>query len=159
MAGALSSQAIVGRVAELEALATAFSRAQDGQPAMVIVGGDAGIGKSRLVSEFGARARAEGARVLVGGCLNLDGGGLAYGPLLEALRAIGDEMTPVEVGALIGDVGPELVALAPQLGRYIQAPAEPSDESRPIGPSTSMDQARLFELALTLFDRLSADRP
>jgi len=159
MAGALSSLAIVGRGAELDVLQGAFRRVEAGQPAMVIIGGDAGIGKSRLVTEFGVRARDAGARVLVGGCLNLDGGGIAYGPVLEALRALGDELTPAQVSELIGDVGPELVALAPQLARYIQGPDVPADELRPAGPSTSMDQSRLFELTLTLLDRLSDDRP
>ena len=126
---------------------------------MVIVGGDAGIGKSRLVTEFGARARDEGGRVLVGGCLNLDGGGISYGPFLEALRALGDDLSPAEVAELVGDVGPELVAMAPQLARFMQVPDEQAEEPRPGNPSTSADQARLFELSLTLLDRLSADRP
>jgi hypothetical protein len=45
----------------------------DGDAVTVLVGGQAGVGKSRLVSELVAEARAAGAQALIGGCVELDG--------------------------------------------------------------------------------------
>jgi predicted ATPase len=48
----------VGRAEELAELDAAFARVRDGRPSAVLIGGEAGVGKSRLVSEFAAGARA-----------------------------------------------------------------------------------------------------
>ena len=72
---------LVGRVAELAVLDAAFERVLAGRPSAVLIGGEAGVGKSRLVSEFAARARAAGAaRVLYGYCLELSADGLPFAP-------------------------------------------------------------------------------
>ncbi len=164
MPGTLSSPVLVGRAAELAALDVALRRAEAGAPAIVLIGGDAGLGKSRLVEEFAAGARQAGARVLIGGCVDLGGDGVPYGPFLEALRALGRELPPEALATLLGDVGPELVAVAPGFARFL-TPAEggsPAEGTAGPPPSTgggAMDQARLFELILALVDRLSTDRP
>ena len=64
-----SSGAFVGRVAELERLDSALTALQERGAATVLVGGDAGMGKSRLLEEFCARARNRGALVAVGSTL------------------------------------------------------------------------------------------
>src|SRR6185503_3495737 len=175
MAGILASSRIVGRAAELAALNDALRLATEGEPSFVLIGGDAGLGKTRLVTEFAAGARAAGARVLTGVCLDIGGEGLPYGPFLEVLRELGLELPPAELRALIGGVAPELVAIAPGFARFL-GEDEPGDEgededegptSRAAiaaavasnAPGTPADQNRLFELTLALMDRLSADRP
>ena len=55
----------------------------------VLIGGDAGIGKSRLASELGARAPTAGAEVLVGACLDLAEGGAPYAAVNEVLARLG----------------------------------------------------------------------
>jgi DNA-binding CsgD family transcriptional regulator/tetratricopeptide (TPR) repeat protein len=160
MAGAVSSPILVGRATELATLDVALRRATDGQPAFVLVGGDAGLGKSRLVAEFAAGARQTGARVLVGGCLDLDGDGLPYGPFVELLRELGAELPPAELGRLLGDIAPELVSVAPGFARFLEPPPDESTQMPATAqPSGAADQARLFELTLALLDRLGADRP
>src|SRR6476661_8837941 len=104
MAGTISSPRLVGRAGELAALDDALRRATDGEPGFVLIGGDAGLGKTRLVTEFGAKARASGARVLTGTCLDIGGEGLPYGPFLEALRELGLELPPAQLRELIGGV-------------------------------------------------------
>ena len=162
MPGTLSSPVLVGRAAELAALDVALRRAESGSPAIVLIGGEAGLGKSRLVDEFAVGARASGARVLVGGCVDLGGDGVPYGPFLEVLRALGRELAPEALAELLGDVGLEIVAVAPGFERFL-APADsppPAGESGTQSPAGgAMDQARLFELTLALADRLSSDRP
>ncbi len=172
MAGILASSRIVGRAAELAALNDALRLATEGEPSFVLIGGDAGLGKTRLVTEFGAGARAAGARVLTGTCLNIGGEGLPYGPFLEALRELGLELPPAQLRELIGGVAPELVAIAPGYARFLgedepgdaddDGPTSPAALAAAVAsnvPGTSADQNRLFELSLALMDRLAADRP
>ena len=78
---------LVGRAAELERLGAAFEVASGGRALAVLVGGDAGIGKSRLVEEFCDRARLGGALVATGVCVPADGG-LAFAPVMGILRDI-----------------------------------------------------------------------
>lgn len=163
MPGTLSSPILVGRAAELAELDVALRRAEGGLPTIVLIGGEAGLGKSRLVEEFTAGARQAGARVLIGGCVDLGGEGVPYGPFLEALRALGRELPPTGLVELLGDVGPELVAVAPGFARFLAAPdgesAAPISPPSPSPVGSPTDQPRLFELVLALADRLSSDRP
>src|ERR671921_674252 len=74
---------MVGRSETLAALAAALERA----PAVVLVAGDAGIGKTRLVREFTAAAEAA---VLWGDCVPMQAGELPYAPFTAALRGIAE---------------------------------------------------------------------
>src|SRR3989441_829168 len=76
---------LVGRAGAFRQLVGNFQRARVGQPQAVLVVGEAGIGKTRLASEWLAWARAQGAEVLRGHALEM-GGRLPYQPLVEALR-------------------------------------------------------------------------
>ncbi|GAB2568197.1 LuxR family transcriptional regulator [Paractinoplanes abujensis] len=67
-------------------LAERLDRVRQGAAATVLIGGDAGIGKSRLLSRFAADAREAGARVLTGACEEHFGDPMPYGPLLEILE-------------------------------------------------------------------------
>ncbi|MET9397088.1 AAA family ATPase [Kitasatospora sp. NPDC002965] len=99
----------MGRAVELRLLVdTVFEE----RPAVVLVEGEAGIGKSRLVAEASAALRAHGLRVLTGGCHPLREP-LAYGPVIDALRLIGPWLPPVGVlGASAGALAPLLPDLA-----------------------------------------------
>src|SRR5439155_19252885 len=58
--------------------------------AFVVISGEAGVGKTRLVSEFAERITSRGARVIAGHCLELTAGALPYAPWLQVLRALID---------------------------------------------------------------------
>ena len=79
----------VGRARELAELEGALDDARTGRGAAILLGGDAGIGKTRLVSELAQRARAAGFVVLLGHSLDLAGTELPYHPFVEALRPWG----------------------------------------------------------------------
>jgi DNA-binding CsgD family transcriptional regulator len=79
---------LVGREHEVSALTDALDRAARGQPGAVLVAGDAGVGKTRLLGELADRAASTGATVLVGHCLDVGGVGLPYLPFTEALRPL-----------------------------------------------------------------------
>jgi len=143
----VASAAFIGRRGELRALKVALSRAAAGDPAVVLVGGEAGIGKTRLVSELAAACAGDGTRVLTGGCVPVGEGSLPYAPVVEVLRALVAELGPDAVRGLVGPSWPELARLAPGLGR---------PQGDPDGHST---QSRLFELVLGLLGRLAEQAP
>ena len=143
----VASAAFIGRRGELRALREALTRAADGDPAGVRVGGEAGIGKTRLVSELTAACAADGTRVLTGGCVPVGEGSLPYAPVVEVLRALVAELGPDTVRELVGPSWPELARLAPGLGR---------PQADPDGHGA---QSRLFELLLGLLGRLTEQQP
>jgi DNA-binding CsgD family transcriptional regulator/tetratricopeptide (TPR) repeat protein len=146
MGGRMASPTFVGRVEELQILEAARRRAADGEPAVVLVGGEAGVGKTRLIAELVARCAKDGTRVLAGGCVPV-GGGLPYAPIVEALRPLPAELGVDAILELTGPSWRELARLLPGLG-------EPE-----AGPPGQAAQARLFEVLLGLLTRLSEQTP
>jgi DNA-binding CsgD family transcriptional regulator len=88
-----ASPVMVGRETELTALAGLARALRPGVPAVALVSGRAGMGKTRLVSEAARRWRDDGVRVLVSGCTPVEG--TPYTPLLSALRSALPPTTPV----------------------------------------------------------------
>ena len=84
-AGHRAAGSFVGRARELAALDDALSDALGGRGRVLLIGGEPGIGKSRLIEELAARARGREAQVLVGRCWEA-GGAPAYWPWVQALR-------------------------------------------------------------------------
>jgi len=76
---------LVGRAAELSRLASLLDEAAAGHAVAALVGGDAGVGKSRLVAEVAARAASRGFTVLTGQCAEI-GDSVPYLPFADALR-------------------------------------------------------------------------
>ena len=151
------SPVLVGRAAEMAALAAAFDAVRQGGPAALLVGGEAGVGKTRLISEFAAEARAAGARVLIGGCLELGADGLPFGPFTAMLRDLVREIGADELlGMLPGSDRAirELARLLPELAGG-QSAGDPAGALHSAGEA----RARLFEEFLTLLERLAVARP
>jgi DNA-binding CsgD family transcriptional regulator len=124
---------LVGRHAELERLNEAFSRARLGNGALVLIAGEAGVGKSRLAEEFVQRARAA---VLWGKASHA--APAPYGPVVAALRSY----LRVSPGGLddCGALKPHLALLLPELGT----------------PATASDRATLFEGLRCAFEQIVA---
>ena len=78
---------LVGRERELRILVERLERAIGGEGSLVLVQGEAGIGKTRIVSEIGRVGEEYGARYLVGRCLFREGG-LPYHPFVEAAERL-----------------------------------------------------------------------
>jgi DNA-binding CsgD family transcriptional regulator/tetratricopeptide (TPR) repeat protein len=163
MTATLASPTFVGRTEELARLAAAGDRAAGGTPTAVLVGGEAGVGKTRLVAEVVAGARAAGATVLAGGCVELGGEGVPFAPLIEALRGVVRDLDEPGLARLLpGHARSELARLLPELapvagqGRTDPGSAAPALSTTP-GPWS--EQGRLFELFLGLLERLGEERP
>jgi len=169
MTAPLSCPTFVGRAAESARLAAARDRAAAGTPTVVVVGGEAGVGKSRLVGELVAGSRAAGATVLAGGCVELGGEGLPFAPVVAALRMLARGLGGAELAtALPGPARSELARLLPELGpppgrgeagerTPLGAPA--GGGPQPPWPDPGSAQRRLFELLLGLLERLATRRP
>ncbi|MEA2341455.1 MAG: hypothetical protein QOG11_1532 [Solirubrobacteraceae bacterium] len=149
MTASLVSPVLVGRDAELTALTAALQRALAGDQAVVLVGGEAGVGKSRLVQEIAGPARAAGARVLTGSCIELGGGGIPLAPLVEVLRTLAGELEPDTLDPILGPARGELARLLPELDPGPTASA----------PGDGADAARVLELIVGVVARLAAARP
>jgi DNA-binding CsgD family transcriptional regulator/tetratricopeptide (TPR) repeat protein len=94
----------VGRDEELSWLHDALRRAAAGRPGMVLLAGEAGVGKSRLVSRFADEAGRAGTLVAVGGAAPLTGGALPYAPLLQALRAAEAACERAELDGILAEL-------------------------------------------------------
>jgi DNA-binding SARP family transcriptional activator len=131
---------LVGRDAELRQVLAALDEAR-GAPRVVLVEGEPGIGKTRLVEELAAVATARGMTVLWGRAFE-GGAAPAFWPWLPPLRAL---VAQPPVGL---DIGPELRALASSSGAHGTA-----------GPSTDRTRYLLFDAVTALVRGSAAHRP
>ena len=145
----VSSETFVGRTAELGLLEGVLERAAAGRPAFAFVGGESGVGKTRLLREFEARARALDARVLLGQCLELGGAQIPYAPLVAALRPLARGLDAAESERLPEATRNALAELLPELGGA-ETRADEELKAR---------QGRLFEAILALLERLGRGGP
>ncbi|MEG8277876.1 helix-turn-helix transcriptional regulator [Streptomyces sp. AHA2] len=148
MLGAVETRSVspvfVGRAEELGTLHDALARCGAGEPQALVLGGEAGVGKTRLVEEFAAAARARGAVVALGGCVEIGADGLPFAPFSTALRALRREL-PSELADAARGQEEELARLLPELG---ESAAGRHDED---------GMARLFELTARLLERVAAE--
>jgi DNA-binding CsgD family transcriptional regulator len=148
MATRAMSPVLVGRSRELAVLTAALGSGRRDGPSVVLIGGEAGVGKSRLVREFAARSRAAGARVLTGGCVELGTDGLPFAPFTAVLRDLARDLGVDGVARLLpGGAARDFARLLPEFG------AADGD----VGDIVA--RARLFEQVLALLERLADDGP
>jgi DNA-binding CsgD family transcriptional regulator/tetratricopeptide (TPR) repeat protein len=148
VAASLVSPVLVGRRTESEALSDALTRVLGGERVTVVVGGEAGVGKSRLVGELVEAAQMSDARVLSGGCVELEGGGIPLAPVIDMFRALAADVSEDELDELLGAARGELGRLVPEL-----------DDGRSHALSGERDPSRLLELIVAVIGRLASGRP
>lgn len=151
---------LAGRSSILDQLDARLSGAVRGSGAVVLIGGESGVGKTRLVLEAASRAIALGYRVIAGGTAAILSKGAAgtrpegspLQPLVPLLQAIADRCTEggLETAErLLGQRGPVLAAYAPALSHVPGQQEHPAPEPLPAAHA----QARLFRY---LADALAA---
>ncbi|MEU7467848.1 AAA family ATPase [Streptomyces sp. NPDC044984] len=139
------SPVFVGRSTELDTLNTALTRAA-AEPQALLIGGEAGVGKTRLVEEFAATARRRGAIIALGGCVEIGADGLPFAPFSTALRQLRREL-PDQLAAAASGQEEELARLLPEIGTAAARGARRDEQG----------VARLFELTARLLERVAAD--
>lgn len=137
---------LVGRDTELEELVSWLGEPGEGGTS-VLLSGDAGVGKTRLLTEVGERMTSAGSRVVVGRCLDLGDSALPYLPFTEVLERLAIELPEVVAG--VAGRHPTLTRLQP--GRRTLA-----GES---GDGAAIDRSALFDAVRALLDAAAADRP
>ena len=141
----------VGREAELDEIQAVWQEVCGGQAAGIVISGEAGVGKSRLMAEFTQRIAADGATVLCGMCVRITSGGLPYGPVLEALRRLLQDRRVESLAELLGPSHADL----DQLLHVDETLLADSDTRTP----ARLDRSRLYEGFLALLTRLAHDAP
>jgi DNA-binding CsgD family transcriptional regulator/tetratricopeptide (TPR) repeat protein len=138
----------VGRAGELDLLGATFDEVGEGRAATVLVGGDAGVGKTRLVQEFCEQARGRGSLAATGVCVPADGG-LPYGPVVgilrDLVRQLGESAAAEVLGPLVSGAGLGVPGLGDPRDVYSTVPRM-ADE---------LAKTRLFESILACFTGLA----
>jgi predicted ATPase len=150
MTGRRSAPTIIGRDRELDAMTGRLDTALEGSPTHLLVAGEAGIGKTRLVAETSRLAAERGMRVLAGACANIGDGGVPYGPIVEALRGLSRDLAPDDLAEIVGPSGGDLARLVPALSSAVVPET---------GGDTNASQARVLEALLGLLQRLAERKP
>ena len=141
-----------GRRPQLAHLSQAVDQLAGGRGGTVMVSGEAGIGKTRLVSETLSLAHNNNLRILQGSAFELDRA-LPYGPIVDLLRSYVSGKPPAEV---VDELGPAIVPLArllPDLAAWVPADADPF-----AAPAWAQDQ-HMLQVLLVAFERLVAPGP
>ncbi|HJW22266.1 MAG TPA: AAA family ATPase, partial [Candidatus Limnocylindrales bacterium] len=137
-----SCPVLVGRAAELRALEEAI--ADRGARPVILLGGEAGVGKTRLVAELAASVMGAGTATAIGACVHLGADALPFAPFVDGLgryvEALGDRAPEIA-----GPGRAELGLLIPELG----GDTDPVSSNGDSGPS----RGRLYEAVRRLLDR------
>jgi DNA-binding CsgD family transcriptional regulator len=146
------SPVLVGRAREVDTLESTLRTAQQGVGQVVLLAGEAGMGKSRLVAEIRQHALAAQFTILEGQCFERDLG-FPFAPLIDALRAFLAPQSAAVVVEQLGVLAVELIKLLPELALTISN----------LRPTSTLDpeaeKRRLFEALLHFFIKLTEARP
>lgn len=153
---------LVGRRAELERLRAALATAGDGEPGAVLLAGDAGVGKTRLLAELTDEAEAAGALVLTGRCLDIAEHGLPYLAFADALAPLtahpdASVAAAVRARPALGRLLPQLAGAAPVSPERPLVPVEQETPGR-ARPEQDVGQLQLFDAVLGLIAELAESR-
>ncbi|MGA7203585.1 MAG: AAA family ATPase [Specibacter sp.] len=138
-----SGSPMIGRDAELDALADSFAQAAANMPQAVMIGGEAGLGKTRLVREFLAGLPGQ-ARTITGQCVDLGALAPPYAPITGVLRSLAAQIGMAELIELAGPGREALALLLPEAG-----PA----------PDRNANGNRVLDAVMTVLERSCADVP
>ncbi|MHA3703558.1 helix-turn-helix transcriptional regulator [Jatrophihabitans sp. YIM 134969] len=143
------STPLVGRAEPLAVLTEAVEHAVAGRPGAVVLSGDAGVGKTRLLAELLAEAERRGVATVVGHCLDFGETALPFLPFTEVFGRLAEER-PEEVE--------RVVAAHPDVQRLLPAHRRPAG-STPTPADDRVDRVALFEAVTAALGELAAADP
>lgn len=145
------SAPLLGRDAQLTWLQSRWEEAAHGRRRVVVLGGEPGIGKTRLAAEFCRGAHADGALVLLGRCY--EESLVPYRPFVEALRHYVSEASPEELRPQLGEHRSALARLLPELADPAAAPTAVASTA------PEREQFLLFDAVASVLRTISDERP
>jgi DNA-binding CsgD family transcriptional regulator len=149
---------LVARGREMRRLRAALDRAAAGSAGAVLLSGDAGVGKSRLVDELTRVAEEQDVLVLTGRCVDVGETGLPYLPFAEAFRQVPrDALTAAGARPALGRLLPEL-AVPPAAERHAESGAGLLAPEAGVRMAQDLGQLQLFDAAHGLLGELAARR-
>ena len=149
LAGPMAARPLFGRAAELRALMAAWAAARAGHGRVVLLTGEAGIGKTRLVTELARRADNAGARIAVGAGVDV-GGEAPLAMWQELVPQLARTVPPPEHADWPAELGRLAPDIAARLGR---------DEPPPPVASPELERLRVFDAVLRLVEWAASGRP
>ena len=148
----LSEGALLGRTREMKELRSAIDDAIAGRGRVVMVAGEAGIGKTRLATEIGSYAGLRGAQVLWGRCYE-SAGAPAYWPWVQIVRAHAQVRDPDALRSELGSGASDIAQVVSELhGRLPDLP-----QPQPLDPEQA--RFRLFDSITTFLANVSISSP
>ena len=142
------NEELVGRSQEIGRLHTLLHRAQHSQGQTVLIGGEAGIGKTRLLAYLSGLAEMNRFTVLRGECLKQDQN-FPYAPIIDGLRTHFSGISSEELKRILGPFQPEMAQLLPELALWA--------EDQPVSTrlESEAEKRRLFEVLIQVYQRLT----
>jgi DNA-binding SARP family transcriptional activator len=146
-----ASRRLVGRDRELADLTAAWVRAADGEPGVVLIVGEAGIGKTRLAEALAADAVGSGAMILPSRCYETERS-LFLQPVVEALLPAVTRLPAAQLRQLLGEDAPAFAALVPEAAAVLgPVPVEQV--------ALDMQRRRMFRSVMAFLRELAAHNP
>ncbi|MBN9740453.1 LuxR family transcriptional regulator [Amycolatopsis sp. A1MSW2902] len=155
---------LVARTQEMRRLRAAFARAERGEAGAVLIAGDAGVGKTRLLTALGEHVAGCGGLVLTGRCIDVRDGGLPYLPFAEALAPLGSSADPavsaaVRARSALGMLLPQGDPRPAATGDHGQVSEGEREGGRRVRPEQDLGQLQLFDAVLGVLTEVGQEQP
>ncbi|MCI4350775.1 MAG: AAA family ATPase [Thermoplasmata archaeon] len=144
--------ALVGRDSEISQLTTLVGEAVDGAGGVVMIHGEAGIGKTRLLSEIRARATVDGVQCLAGLCQERDQG-VPYAPWIEIIRELVKRSSKELLYRVLGTSRPAVLRLLPELSERVWL------HDPEVAGAGELNAREFLDAIVRMFVTLSEDHP
>ncbi|WP_440710470.1 helix-turn-helix transcriptional regulator [Herbiconiux sp. YIM B11900] len=151
-----STASMIGRESDLESLGDALRQARSGATRAVVLSGEAGIGKTRLVAEF-LEGLPEGTLVLRGQCIDLERDAPPYAPVVALLRALASDVGLEALALSAGPARDSLAVLLPELRG--DGPDAGTGGVGPTAAGALGGADRLYDAVATALEAAAVDRP
>jgi DNA-binding SARP family transcriptional activator len=148
---ALSPTVLVGREQELGRILWAMPPMHETSPRLVMVAGELGVGKTRLLAEVAERARKAGLLTLAGGCHRYEGE-IQYGPIRDALAEYVESQPESTVRTQLEGLADVLCRIVPELSLRF-------GDVRDLGRSSDDPRLLLFLTVVKTLERIANETP
>jgi tetratricopeptide (TPR) repeat protein len=150
--GSFLTPVLVGRTQEIEQLENALAAVQVGAGRCILISGEAGIGKSRLLAEIRRKAAEKGISSVIGRCYEQEMV-FPYAPIVDMLRTLFARRKISDILNLLGPQASEIARLLPELSAYV------SEDQPAVSLEPETEKRRLFEALANFFLRQTENQP